>query len=105
MIQCVSSMLDLVDSQSFASSNSLLKALLIICENLSVNQRALSILVQSVVSQLVPVLFHKLNNCTGADEKFLSFKIYADIITHYVQENKELRQDPQNQPAIDYLEE
>lgn len=44
MIQCLSSMLDLTDSTSFKGSGSFLNALLIICENLSVNKRALTIL-------------------------------------------------------------
>lgn len=50
MIQCVASMLDLVDPQSFATGESFLKAILIICENLSVKQRALSILISPVIS-------------------------------------------------------
>jgi hypothetical protein len=104
MVQSIASMIDLIDTQSFATSDSFLRALLIICENLSVNQRALSILVQPIVSLLVPVLFHKLEHCTGADVKFLSFKIYSDIITHYMTEHKEMKLDPINHASIEFLD-
>lgn len=103
-IQSIASMLDLVDSSSFATADSFLKAILIICENLILNPRALSILVQPVVSLLVPVLFHKLSNSTEADIKILSFKIYADIMQHLIQDSKDLRQDPSNIEAMELLD-
>lgn len=103
-IQSISSMLDLVDSSSFSTADSFMKAILIICENLILNPRALSILVQPVVSLLLPVLFHKLSNSTQPDTKILSFKIYADIMQHLIQDSKELRQDPSNHEAMDLLD-
>lgn len=60
MIQSLTSMLDLTDSQSFQGSQSFLNALFIICENLSANKRAMTILAQPILSLLAPVLLHKL---------------------------------------------
>jgi hypothetical protein len=58
-----------------------MNALLIISENLSSNYKALAILAQPVLSLLVPVLFNKLTNSQSMDVRFLSFKIYTDIMT------------------------
>lgn len=61
-----------------------MNALLIIAENLSCNYKALSILAQPVLTLLVPVLFNKLTNSQSMDVRFLSFKIYTDIMTQYI---------------------
>ena len=61
-----------------------MNALLIISENLSSNYKALAILAQPVLSLLVPVLFNKLTNSHSMDVRFLSFKIYTDIMTQYI---------------------
>ena len=81
MIQALSSMLDIADASSFPGAENFMNALLIICENLSLNYKALSILIEPVIKLLIPVLFNKLNNTTSLDVKFLSFKIYTDIMT------------------------
>jgi len=45
------------------------------------NYRALVILSEPVMSVLIPVLFHKVHHSQMEDIKFLSFKIYTDIMT------------------------
>jgi len=81
MIQAVSSMLDVLDVNSFKGSRQFMNALLIIAENLSCNFKALVILAQPILTLLAPVLFDKLTNSQSDDIKFLSFKIYTDIMT------------------------
>ena len=81
MMQALSSMLDICDVNSFSGAQRFMNALLIIAENLSCNYKALSILAQPVLTLLVPVLFNKLTNSQSMDVRFLSFKIYTDIMT------------------------
>jgi len=81
MLQALSSMLDLCDINSFSGAQRFMNALLIIAENLSCNYKALTILAQPVLTLLVPVLFNKLTNSQSMDVRFLSFKIYTDIMT------------------------
>lgn len=84
MLQALSSMLDLCDINSFSGAQRFMNALLIIAENLSCNYKALTILAQPVLTLLVPVLFNKLTNSQSMDVRFLSFKIYTDIMTQYI---------------------
>jgi len=81
MLQSLAAMLDVCDIQSFQGAQRFMNALLIISENLSSNYKALAILAQPVLSLLVPVLFNKLTNSQSMDVRFLSFKIYTDIMT------------------------
>ena len=77
-------MLDATDNSSFQGASQFVNALLLICENMCINYRALVILGEPIMNCLIPVLFHKVQNCENGDMKFLSFKIYTDIITQYV---------------------
>jgi len=65
MIQALSCMLDISDSNSFPGASAFISALLSLCEQLSTQYKALQILVQPVVSVLAPVLFNKLNNSSS----------------------------------------
>jgi len=58
-----------------------MNALLSICEQISTQYKALQILVQPVVSVLLPVLFNKLTNTESQDTQFVAFKVYADIMS------------------------
>lgn len=84
MIQALAAMLDVCDVNSFKGSRQFMNALLIMSENLSSNYKVLQILVQPVLTLLVPVLFDKLTNSKSDDIKFLSFKIFTDIMTQYI---------------------
>ena len=77
-------MLDVCDVNSFKGSRQFMNALLIMSENLSSNYKVLQILVQPILTLLIPVLFDKLTNSTSDDIKFLSFKIFTDIMTQYI---------------------
>ena len=79
-------MLDVCDVNSFKGSRQFMNALLIMSENLSSNYKVLQILVQPILTLLIPVLFDKLTNSTSDDIKFLSFKIFTDIMTQYIQD-------------------
>lgn len=65
-----------------------MNALLIIAENLSCNFKALVILAEPILTLLVPVLFDKLTNTESDDIKFMSFKIYTDIMTQYISDEQ-----------------
>jgi len=80
-IQALAGMLDLVDAKSFPGSECFITALLMICETMACNYKVLQILVQPTMSLLLPVLFHKLQHSSSPDVKFLSFKIYTDILS------------------------
>lgn len=84
MIQALASMLDVCDVNSFSGSQAFMQALLLICENISCNQKALTILSQPILTLLIPVLFHKLANSQSEDIKFLSFKIYSDMMSQFL---------------------
>ena len=94
MIQVVSSMLDICDVNSFYGARQFMNALLIIAENLSCNFKALVILAQPILTLLVPVLFDKLTNSQSDDIKFMSFKIYTDIMTQYISDEQAYNPSP-----------
>lgn len=84
MIQALAAMLDVCDVNSFHGSRQFMNALLIMSENLISNYKVLQILVQPILTLLVPVLLDKLTNSKSDDIKFLSFKIFTDIMTQYI---------------------
>ena len=57
-----------------------MNALLIMAENLSANFKILCILAQPILTLLAPVLLDKLQNSKSEDIRFMSFKIYSDIM-------------------------
>jgi hypothetical protein len=79
-------MLDVCDASSFKGANQFLNALLIMAENLSSNFKVLGILAQPILTLLVPVLIDKLTNSQSEDIRFMSFKIYTDIMTQFIAE-------------------
>ena len=81
MIQSLAAMLDICDASSFKGANQFLSALLIMAENLSSNFKVLCILAQPILTLLLPVLIDKLCNSNSEDIRFMSFKIYTDIMT------------------------
>ena len=55
-------------------------------ENLSANFKILGILAQPILTLLAPVLLDKLQNSKSEDIRFMSFKIYSDIMAQYIAE-------------------
>jgi hypothetical protein len=81
MIQALAAMLDICDANSFCGASQFLSALLIMAENLSSNFKVLQIFAHPVLTLLAPVLIDKLTNSKSEDIRFMSFKIYTDIMT------------------------
>lgn len=79
MLQSIASMLDLTDAKTFPGSDTFVLALLLICENLTCNYKTLQILIQPVLSVLVPVLFKKLES-ESLEIKVMAFKVYTDVL-------------------------
>ena len=94
MIQSLAAMLDICDASSFKGANQFLSALLIMAENLSSNFKVLCIMAQPILTLLCPVLIDKLTNSKSENIRFMSFKIYTDIMTQYIGE--ESIYNPQN---------
>jgi len=53
-------------------------------ENLSANYRILEILAKPILTYLVPVLLNKISNSDDESIKYLSFKIFTDIMLQYI---------------------
>lgn len=96
-------MLDACDANSFKGASQFMNSLLQFIENLVVNPIILQILAQPILQLLIPVLFNKLTNTVSNEIKSLSFKIYSDMMTLFIQNekifkvNKIIQQDSQRQ--------
>lgn len=84
MIQGLANIIDVCDVNSFHGAKQFLNALLILSETLSTNYKGLVILSQPILTMLVPVLFNKFTNSESNEIRFLSFKIYTDIMCQYI---------------------
>lgn len=65
-----------------------MNALLQFTENLVINPIILQILAQPIIQLLIPVLFNKLTNTVSNEIKSLSFKIYTDMMTLFLQNER-----------------
>lgn len=79
-IKSIATLIDNCDVYSFQGAEEFLNPLLLICENISSNQKALLSMSDPILSFLLPVLLSKIKS-ESADIRFLSLKIFTDIIT------------------------
>jgi hypothetical protein len=78
-IRSIATLIDNCDIYSFAGAEEFLNALLLITEGLSSNQKILMQMNEPILTFMLPVLLSKIKS-DSADIRFLSLKIFTDII-------------------------
>ena len=79
LIKQLANILERCDPASFYGADEFLNALLATLENLSSNQKVLYNFGYQIIKYILPALFSKFN-CDLQDAKFLSLKIFTDIV-------------------------
>ena len=85
-IQSIATLIDNTEIFAFQGAEEFLNALLLIVENMSSQQKVLLQMSESVVSVMLPVLLVKTKS-ESADIRFLSLKIFTDIIIQYINDD------------------
>lgn len=78
-IRSIATLIDNCDIYSFQGAEEFLNALLLITESLSSNQKILMQMNEPILTFMLPVLLSKIKS-DSADIRFLSLKIFTDII-------------------------
>lgn len=85
-IRSIATLIDNCDIYSFQGAEEFLHALLLINENLSSNQKILMQMNEPILNHLLRVLLSKTKS-ESADIRFLSLKIFTDIIIQYLNDD------------------
>ena len=85
-IRSIATLIDNCDIYSFQGAEEFLHALLLINENLSSNQKILMQMNEPILNHLLRVLLSKIKS-ESADIRFLSLKIFTDIIIQYLNDD------------------
>jgi hypothetical protein len=94
-IRCIATLIDncqLQEGYTFAGAEEFLNALLLIVESISSNQKLLLQLAEPIITLILPVLLQKTRgeSASGfitADIRFLSLKIFTDIVSQYLNDD------------------
>ena len=78
-IRSIATLIDNCDIYSFQGAEEFLNALLLISESMSSNQKILLQMNDPIISFMLPILLSKIKS-ESADIRFLSLKIFTDII-------------------------
>lgn len=79
----LSLLLEKANPTAFKGADEFINALLAIFENITGNNKVLLNQSVSIIKYLMPILLKKFWSESN-DEKFMSVKIFTDIITHYL---------------------
>lgn len=85
-IRNIATLIDSCDIYSFQGAEEFLHALLLINENLSSNQKILLQMNEPILNYMLKVLLAKIKS-ESADIRFLSLKIFTDIIIQYLNDD------------------
>jgi hypothetical protein len=86
-LKTISNFIENCEVDSFKGSEEFVNALLLIVESMSGNSKVLISMNESILQTLLPVLISKLKS-ESADIRFLSLKIFTDIIIQYLKEER-----------------